>query len=462
MVYVWLAGCSEPVPPGYAITDVTVIDAVNGVRERQTVVFTEDQIVYVGESENAPAYTRSLEGSGRYLIPGLWDFHVHLTYEEALVDNMSKLFLAYGITSVRDTGGLMHKVRPVVDRMRAPDALAPRVYFAGPLLDGNFVVYDGDDRPEIGSRNPSPEDAQRMIASLNDQGVDFIKIYELVSPEVFYAMVEAARQLDLPIDSHVPLSLRARDAGALVDSMEHLRNVELDCTSDAPALHEERMAELQNLDERSGYELRSHLHRLQRLAAIAGYDAAICSETLSALGTTLQVPTLRLNSMALVPPYLRDGWAHGLSMLPSDLQTSWEKSAVELKARAHLADTRFAEWSLFLTGLMHEHGVPIGAGTDTPIGLAIPGFSLHSELQMLVSAGLDPMDALRAATVRPAEFFGISEYSGAIAPGMLADMVLLTADPLQDIAHTLQIEAVISKGIVLDAATLGSLRSQSQ
>ena len=205
-----LTACSGSDPAGTAIVNVTVIDAVHGVRPAQTVVFDGDRILEVTDTRSgyAPDARHIIDGTGRYLVPGLWDFHVHLTYEQALIDRMSNLFLSYGVTSVRDTGGLIAEVTPVVEAMRAPGALAPRVYFAGPLLDGNDVVYDGNARPEIGTRNPDRIAAQNRIDELQAQGVDFIKIYELVSPQVFYAMVERARFHGLPIDSHVPLSLR--------------------------------------------------------------------------------------------------------------------------------------------------------------------------------------------------------------------------------------------------------------
>ena len=135
----------------------------------------------------------------------------------------------------------------------------------------------------------------------------------------------------------------------MVDSMEHLRNVELDCAADADALHEERLALLANHEGRSGYEVRSSMHSLQRSAAIDDYDEATCDETLETLSATLQVPTLRLNSMALVPPYERDGWDEGLMRLPEEFRNAWITNAASL-ASQETRSTQFAEWSLFLIG----------------------------------------------------------------------------------------------------------------
>ena len=128
----FLIGCTEgPHRDVIAITNVTVINADRDNLEKQTVVFAEDQIISVEPTEEEiSGVSRVIDGTGKYLIPGLWDMHVHLTYDDAFTEDMPSLFLAYGITSVRDTGGLIHKIKPVVERMRAEDAISPRVYLS--------------------------------------------------------------------------------------------------------------------------------------------------------------------------------------------------------------------------------------------------------------------------------------------------------------------------------------------
>ncbi len=449
-----IASC-EPAPTGTAITNVTVIDAINGVRENQTIVFDGDEITAIQAAGAELSVAGSIDGSGKFLIPGLWDFHVHLSYDDRFTAAMPSLFLSWGITSVRDTGGLMQKMLPIVEAMRSDDAVAPRVFFAGPLLDGEFVVYDGDGRPEIGVQNATPEKARETVRALKQQGVDFIKIYEMVSPGVFEAMVDTANELDLPIDSHVPLMLRASGAGPSVDSIEHLRNIEMDCASNAAALHETRIELMKNPDGLSGAELRSSLHSLQRLPAIANYDEARCDRTLDALSETTQVPTLRLVSMSLEPPFQRHDWDDAISRLPGQAREDWGAVTEERRADPPAeVDTTFAEWGLFLTGRAHGKGVPVGAGTDTPIALAIPGYSLHSELEFLVRAGLSPIEALAAATLVPARYFSMEGRMGSIDVGKAADLVLLEANPLDDIGNTRRIAEVISKGRRLDLDTL--------
>ncbi|MEZ5561324.1 MAG: hypothetical protein R3E86_22635, partial [Pseudomonadales bacterium] len=187
-----LAACSDaPAPSSTAIVidNVTVIDAVAGARPGQRVVIDGDRILSVGPmTEPRPAASEVRDGGGRYLIPGLWDMHVHFLYEPALTGGMADQFLRYGVTSVRDTGGdlaQMVALRAGLEaRAAAPDGRpVPRLFFAGPLLDGRFVVYDGadPDQPPLGTAVPDVAAARATVQRLRAAGADFIKVYELVS-----------------------------------------------------------------------------------------------------------------------------------------------------------------------------------------------------------------------------------------------------------------------------------------
>ena len=153
-----------------------------------------------------------------------------------------------------------------------------------------------------------------------------------------------------------------------------------------------------------------------------------------------------MTALNLAPPFAKPGWNEALSRVGDDVREDWTAMAAEVSANPVDAYTEFGKWTRFLIGRMHERGVPIGAGTDTPIYMAIPGYSLHAELEQLVASGLSPLEALRAATVRPAEFFGIDNDIGTIDAGKRADLVLLDADPLSNISNTLRISGVVSKG----------------
>ena len=439
------------------IQNVTVIDAVNGVRESQTVVVADGMITAIVPASESVEAAQNIDGSGQYLIPGLWDFHVHLTYDARFTDAMAGLFLNHGITSIRDTGGPLGPVLEAVTPLKEDGALAPRVFYAGPLLDGEFVVYDGDGRPPLGIANPDVETARANVQRLAEAGVDFLKIYEMVTPEVFEVLVQEANARGLPMDGHVPLSMRARDVGPHVQSLEHLRNIEMDCVADSEAWLAERRDRLLNQGGITGGDLRSSLHSLQRLSAVEAYDEASCAEVIASMAETIQVPTLRLNALGVMPPFERADWGDLLEKLPTEVAEEWSAATQANQQGGPMRDLTYGEWSLFLVGLMNEAGVPVGAGTDTPIGFAAPGYSLHSELELLVQAGLTPLEAIEAATVHPAQFFGLASQMGTVDAGRVADLVLLSANPLDDITNTRLIEAVVTKGTLLDRMALAEL-----
>jgi hypothetical protein len=187
-----LLGCVDaPQAPKTIINNVNIVDPVDGLITQQQVVIQDDIIVYVGPAEKINAASEAgtsdqvVDAMGQFLIPGLWDMHVHFLYDEALTDVMPELFLRYGVTSVRDTGGDVKKLATL--RAKLKDTPAPRIYFSGPLLDGKFVVYDGSDpsRPPLGTGVANAESAMATVSALKTAGADFIKIYELIDPATY-------------------------------------------------------------------------------------------------------------------------------------------------------------------------------------------------------------------------------------------------------------------------------------
>jgi len=456
-----IIGCAQDAPESVdlAIRNVTVIDAVNPIRRNQTVLIDDGRIIDIVGSDTASETQaeEQIDASGQYLIPGLWDFHVHFTFDKRFTDAMAGLFLYHGITNVRDTGGLLEDLLPVVDSLRSAGSNAPNIWYSGPLLDGEDVVYDGVNFPGLGIANPTAEAARANIAEIHAAGASFLKIYEMVTPEVFAAIVEEAGARNLPIDGHVPLSMRARDVAPQVQSLEHLRNYEMDCVRDPEAWLAVRQEELANPGNEPGNVLRSRLHRLQRLPAITSEDAEVCAETTEALKVTITVPTLRMNSMDLYVPFDRDDFDNAMDLIPASVSDEWRAARDALAASEEPVDTTFAEWSLRRTGELHAAGAPIAAGTDTPIGWSIPGYSLHTELEQYVEVGMTPLEALHSATVKPAEFFGLENEMGQIKVGAIADAVLLSANPLEDITATRSVAAVINRGALLTRDQLNAL-----
>ena len=433
-----------------AITNVSVIDVVTGGVSKQSVLVNDGKIARVLDpSESVGQSLEVIEGTGQFLLPGLWDMHVHIVYEAQLIQQMPDLFLDYGVTSVRDTGALLANIQPELARWRALGAAAPDIFFSGPLLDGRLVVYDGNGRTEIGRSNATAQAAREQVADLVAAGVDFIKIYELVSPDVFAALVESAEAANIPIAAHVPLSMMAETAGPHVQSMEHLRNIEIACADNAESLFDARETMIEFPGDRSGYELRRDLHQSQRSVALSTADSESdrCQRVIESLKGTIQVPTLRLNTLPQYSPIRRPDWRDALSDVPEALANQWIETATFFAGQENSVSEQLSSWSLELVDAMQRAGVPIGAGTDTPIGQAIPGYSLHTELERLVDAGLSERQALFAATVVPAMFLKLEGVMGQVKPGMEADLIVLADNPLDDIEHTRTIQAVISDGV---------------
>ena len=458
----------QPEDVDLLVSNVTVIDSATGPQVASVLV-DHGEIVDVIPREVADSPTtqflidraeRHIDGAGKYLIPGLWDFHVHFTYDGRFSDSMGDLFLYHGITSVRDTGGLLDELLPVVDELRNNGRASPDVWFSGPLLDGPSVVYDGDHRPGLGIANATPAEARANIAEIHAAGASFLKIYEMVSPDIFAAIVEEASQRNLPIDAHVPLTMLAREVAPNVQSLEHLRNYELDCITDLEAKRNERVSIMQNAGDTPGANLRSQLHGLQRIASIEAEDTNVCAQSTEALTNTMSVPTLRLNTLRTMPPMQRADFEPALSLIPPRVREEWLMLIASLNNETQQPDTTMTDWSLRRTGELHRAGAPIAAGTDTPIGLSIPGYSLHTELERLVAAGLSPQEALDSATLRPAEFFSIEDKLGRIRPGYTADLILLSANPLENIANTRAVELVLKGGKVVNRQQLHQWLSQ--
>lgn len=447
------------------ILDVTIIDPVNGATPHQDILIGNNVIAAIGDRGSIATFApvETLNGTNKFLIPTLWDAHVHLTFNPQIGDAALPLFVANGVTRVRDTGGQLDQMIAVRERAAALGAAAPAIYFSGPLVDGQPQVYDGTPArfPDISVGIETEEEAIAEVDRLADAGAHFIKTYEMLKPEVFRALVTRATERGLPVTSHVPLSMTVGDvARAGVRGMEHLRNIGLSCAGNADELLAQRSDMLHEGREQEGSTLRSSIHAAQRPLAFAALDDATCNAVIQALADNhvFQTPTLALNTRGALRPFLRPKWQVEASHLPATVYKAW-KDAVENAKSSPVspAYAAFSDWSLAMVARLHGANVPIMAGTDTPIGFLTPGFSLHLEMETLVRAGLSPLEALASATVRPAEFFGLENEMGRVEVGQSADLILLRENPLEDIRNTRTVETVITRGVVLDRATLTTM-----
>ncbi|MEM8889318.1 MAG: amidohydrolase family protein, partial [Bacteroidota bacterium] len=316
------------------IEHVNTIDPTDGLKTDQSIVIREGKIIKIAPSSQLKLSPENkiINGTGKYLIPGLWDAHVHFAFIEELAPRMFELFLAYGITSVRDTGGKIDFVSKWKKKAQENPQNAPRVKIAGPLLDGMPNVYDGSTpmRPELSVGNATVEELEAQIRGLHEQGVDLLKAYEMLTPEQFKTVTKLGKELGLPVTGHVPLSMdviTASNAG--LNSMEHMRNLELSAASNAAELWEERKQMLEDGKNDAGGDLRSRIHSTQRPKAVEHYDEAVADEVLAVLAKneTWQVPTLALSTGMVEQPFSRPDFQEGFQYLPDYLEFEWKNGA---------------------------------------------------------------------------------------------------------------------------------------
>ncbi len=449
------------------ITNVSLIDSKNGLRKNSTVHIKDSHIIKV-DTTNTFTNTNKhavINGSGKFLIPGLWDTHVHLTYNKELTPTMFDLFMLYGITSIRDTGGELHLVSTLKMKADKDPKNKPRVTITGPLLDGVPTVYNGaNNSPKLVTGVSNLGEAKKQIHLLNNANVDAIKLYEMLSPEIFTALMHISDSLNIPATGHVPLSIDAIEASnAGMRSMEHLRNLELAFSKNWDSLLLERRSMLSKGKDKIGMKLRSNIHRSQRAHALANVDTRRKEEVFRTLknNETWQVPTLTIMTVASLQFFGSDEWKATFKQLPKEVEQDWlERLGKFLKIPKREEMITYGDWMLKTTKELYDAEVKIMAGTDTPIFFLTPGYSLHEELALLVKSGLTPMQALDAATVQPAVYFKIQDKIGTIEEGKIADLILLNANPLKDIRNTTQIESVIKDGKLHNRKVLDNLKSK--
>ncbi len=448
-----------------AIRDVTVVDVTDGsLRTGQTVLVEGDRIGAVGAAAevDVPATAEILEGAGAYLIPGLWDMHVHATFE-GRVETFFPLFLANGVTGIRDTWGSLEvadSARAAVERGELAGPV--RVVVAGNLVDGPARILPGS---QVAL---TPEDGRRIVDSLHAAGAPFVKVYWSLTRETYLAIAERSRELGMPFAGHVPLVVRAAEASdAGQRSVEHLHGVLVGCAEEEGAIlagyRRAQRAHLAGELTRSPREVITEGRR----RALATQDDARCRDLAARFirNETWQVPTLvTLRGHA----YLRQLAAAGDERLrylpPSIYEDDWFPES-NGTARGPWEDWRSMRQARYerkkeIVRLMTAAGVPFLAGSDTANPWAFPGFGLHDELELLVEAGLTPLQALRAATLNPARFFDRTDELGTVEEGKLADLVLLDANPLEDITNTRRIRAVVADGRLYRRADLDRLLAE--
>jgi hypothetical protein len=394
-----LSLCSFAASCDVLIRDATVIDVVKGTRlPKCSVLIRGDKIAAVGPSLSAPKQTLVLDGTGKYLIPGMWDMHVQLRAREQL-----PLYLAYGVTGVRDMGSDLAHVKSWRAEIEKAALSGPHIETCGPLIDG----FPSDDPRLPVMMVRSPAEARSMFDHLDDQQVDFIGVRVRLPREAYFALIERARKYYSHVAGPVPSTVSVLEAiDARQKSIDQMSGIAVACSTEERRLRAPRALAIDQGD------------------ADAVHQAEVVAfETFSAQKADSLFERMARYETRSVPMLVN------LRISP-DFKGLYEK-VVQVLLR------------------MQNAGVVIMAGSGSGPAGTHPGEQLHEELELLVAAGVTPAQALRGVTWEPAKYFRADDSLGTVQAGKVADLVLLDADPLADIRNTRKIDAVIMGGKLL-------------
>lgn len=459
----WLAAgvfwpVDVPVPntraPRLLLTNVSIVDVERGrVVEGQRVLVVNGEIAGVGDIA-ATDGMQVVDGGGHYAIPGLFDMHVHSFKLAPVLTH--PLFVAAGVTAVRDMGGCIGIDDAWVacaEDKRAWNGAVRAGRMVGPRYDQitSLALNGGSEiplsvEPQMGGA--TEQGARARVRYDAGRGIDFLKPYNDLPRESYLALAAAARENGLYLAGHLPLGVTGLEAVAAGQrSIEHAVLFVWECYPG--------MAELRSADA-----FWRRYDGATRLRMIDEHDPVACEALRSAMMDSGMafVPThttRKLDAFAADPDYRGD---RRLRYIPAPLRTLWLQDADAMAERGRPDNFEsyraIYEFGLAQTGAAHDAGVTVLAGSDAPDSFVFPGTGLHDELEHLVAAGLSPLEALRTATVEPARFLGLDGKAGTIAPGARADIVLLQGNPLSDIGAVRTVAGVVLAGSYYDRGDL--------
>jgi len=428
--------------PAIVFTHVTVIDGTGAApRPDQSVTIEAGRIRELGPTRRvrAPAGAQIVDATGKFLIPGLMDMHVHAIWSFR-TEQFPPLFIANGVTTVRDLFGDLEVAAQLRREMAAGTYLGPRFVTSGPIVDGPKPVWQGSIAVADAAQG------RQAVHTVEKAGGDFVKVYSLLPRDAYFAIADEAKKEHIPFAGHVPESVTPAEAAEHGQrSMEHLGGIHLAVSRDEAALRAEMAKATQSASPA--------LPRARvAVKAAASYDPAKAQALFATFvkHRTWQVPTLtvlRALAYRTDPAFIADP---RVKYMDAQHRAFWRPTAnprLPLPSGQDLADIRgLFDAQVRLVGAMHRARVPILAGTDTPNPYVFPGFSLHDELALFVKAGMTPLEALQSATRNASEFLGTLREVGTIERGKRADLVLLDANPLRDLANLKRRAGVMVRG----------------
>lgn len=428
------------------LTNVNVVPMTGDtVLASHTVVVRDGRIIEIGPSgtTEVPAGARRIDGGGRYLLPGITDFHVHLRSPDELLS-----YLAHGVTTVVHTSGAMSGAPDLLryrDEIVRGERLGSTLYLTGRLLDGSPPIFGG-----VSTVVTTPEEGRRVVAEQHDEGYDFIKVYNNLMPDVLTAVVDAAHQHGMAVLGHIPRQPERAQAlqAALAAGQDVIAHGE-------EYFFTYSYAGVDSVLDRGGIPIRDDL-RIHSAVAMTREAGAAVIPNLSFIAMTRR----QLDDLQSVMAHPEARYLH------PDVRSMWKSQNPSRRTDLERFDRRERAKYPFvqrLTKALNDSGVLLLLGTDASAAGMYPGASAHLELRELVAAGLTPYEALAAGTRNPGAFIAehveVPEPFGTIAPGQRADLILVDGNPLEDIAKASNVVGVMVRGQWMPIADLERLRA---
>jgi imidazolonepropionase-like amidohydrolase len=405
------------------LTHANIVDVNTGkIESDQSVLIREGKIVSVMPSVDLKGKPNDIvvDIQGRFLIPGLWDMHVHDDTASHTEQIYFPLFIANGVTGIRDmfsqcadpcpTPVLFPNLRAISRQVEGQILLGPHIIISSPLLDGPKPAWPG------AAPIATPKDAIRAVDTAAQNGADFIKVYNGLPRNAYFAVAAESKKREIPFAGHVPYSVtlvEASDAGQR--SVEHLMGMKEACTTIAAC---------------------------EKVAMHLSHNG------------TWQTPTLVVSRFFACPQIVANPNDPRLAYVWSEQKKSWDQTPPA--AAASTCEANYQQLESFVRTLHAAH-TKFLVGTDLGNPYIFPGFSVHDEMALLVNAGLTPLEALQAATINPARYLQRELTAGTVTPGRSADLVVLDENPLADIRNISHINSVVSRGQLFNRAALDKM-----
>jgi imidazolonepropionase-like amidohydrolase len=443
-----------------ALKHVHVVDTGTlSVRDDQTVVINGARISVIGPSKQTklPAGCQVVEARGKYLMAGLWDMHVHIAGVSAdpawSKRALLPLLLANGIVGVRDMGGDLEALLAWKREIENGTLLGPHIVAGGPWLSGGgkksaeqYPVMDADE-------------ARTAVRDLKLRGADFIKVISLPNRDAFFAVADESKKQKIEFVGHLPIEVSALEASNVgMRSIEHFFYSAFSLSVSAKEVElRERLMTAQQKGDSAAWE------QISREAdeTYSAEKAAAVYDSLKKNGTWVTPTLASMDTASHAEKWKADDAQ--LEFVPIELAKQWRASINDERAKKRaewLGRQISSDWKL--AAELHRAGVAELVGSDSLDMFVFPGESLHRELAELVRAGFTPGEALRAATLGAAQFLHREDDFGAVTVGKLADLVMMDANPLEDISNTRKIRAVVRAGNYLDRGALDRLSADAK